>query len=251
MWKIYLCYWLVIVGATTVIQLVRSPWPPSTGILVPIGWMAALAGAILVCSAVAKVLAGRHALKRRRAVEALDALNVTSTSSRGQFLAAAGPFMLSGWTQEDKDELANRIWTLFCAIRSHPAGSIDFARLHALQEAARKQRELEAWSARWQPSWVRDLLPELGPRSDAILAAAVAPLAIGGGFASIVLVWMAFGEVGGYVWWGLLAVVSPLLSGLAERKLDDIRKRYRVAVPEIFSEDGSPKIPDRYDRTRN
>ena len=249
MWKVYLLYWLAIVGATAAIKVGKSPWPPTLEILVPLGWMAALATLIVASAAVAGFMVSRHTRKRRRAIEALDALKITSAGSRAAFLTAAAPLMESSY--DEPDELTNRLWELFRAIRAHPAGSIDFERLEALQGAARKQRELEAWSTLWQPSWIRILWPQLGPSSDAMLAATVGPLVGGGFLASSLLISMAVGPLWSVLWWGLLLVISLPMAGIAERRLDRLRGQFRAAAPELFSEDGSPKIPERYDRTRN
>src|SRR5215470_8872063 len=97
MWKVYLFYLLAIVGATAAIKLAGSPWPPTVALLAPLCWMAALASLIIAWSGVAKVVARRKALDRGRALDALDALNLTSGTSRAEFLAAMGPFIRSGW----------------------------------------------------------------------------------------------------------------------------------------------------------
>ena len=249
MWKVFVLYWLAIVGAAAAIKLRGSPWPPASGTLVRIGLVGVMAAVIVACSIVAKAVFRRRAFMRRRAIEALDALNVTSASSRAQFLAAAAPFMHSSYS--DEDGLANQLWALFSAIRSHPEDSIEFGPLHDLQDAARKQQELEAWSTRWQPTWVRTLVPEFGPASDAMLAASVGPLIAGGIFAGFVLIDMAAGPLWGLLWWAVVMVLFATLLGVMERRLDRFRDQFRAAVPDLCAEDGSPKIPERYDRTRN
>ena len=190
MWKVHVLYWLAIVGATAAIKLLGGPWPPAAEILVPIGWMAALASLIVTGAMVARLVERRQALKRRRAVGALDALNISSATSRAQFLEAARPFMLSSWS--DEDALAVRLGDLCCAIRSHPASSMDFGQLHELREAARQQRDLEAWGTRWQPTEIRDLFPELGPGTRST-AAAGGILGSGGLLAGAILVGMTAG----------------------------------------------------------
>jgi len=62
---------------------------------------------------------------------------------------------------------------------------------------------------------------------------------------------MTAGPLWAFFSYVLGVVVLSLLLGFLHRRIDRYRHLFRTAAPDLFSEDGSPKIPERYDRTRN
>ncbi|HZW88534.1 MAG TPA: hypothetical protein VFF12_05595, partial [Myxococcaceae bacterium] len=68
---------------------------------------------------------------------------------------------------------------------------------------------------------------------------------VGGILASAVLVGMAVGPLWGALCYLVLVSLCGVLLGIAERRLDRLRDRFRMAAPDLFSRDGLPRIPER------
>lgn len=245
-WYGFLIYWLMIVGAGTATSFVGGLWPPGTGARVAFAGIAAIATITLGAVHVYRRFDRRRAIDRKRAVEALDTLNITSANARARFLGEVSPFLQS--VTDDSDELANRMHRLFHAIARLPAGAVDLGRLHDLQESARKQRELERRGAHWLPPHAELLFPELGPSAE---ATEWTILGAGFGLAGVLLVAMSGRPLPSLAWLAGLSLLIPVLAGLADRFSQRMRRKALTAAPGLFSADGSLKIPEGFDRTRN
>ena len=247
MWKGLLLYWLVMVGGAAVF-VNRGHWPPDVDLVAPVSVVAVLAGVFVTLFVWHRNRVRRRALHRKEALAALDALNVTSASSRARFIAAVAPLMNS--SSDTTDELKDRLRTPTDAIATFPPESMDFSRLHELQEEVRRQRDLECWSAHWLPSSVRTLFPELGPAPRTI--GIEIGILTGGAYA----VTRALEQLTGRSLWhlpwpGVFWVLSVLLWAVGEWLQGRSRSAVRAAAPELFSADGRPRIPEGYDRDRN